>query len=55
MLDLSRLDDNHQRNGEVIEEEEEDSMQTERAAAKGGDAFTDFNETFIVQHEPGEI
>ena len=34
MLDFSRLEDNHHRNdGEVIEEEEEDSIQTERAAA----------------------
>ena len=54
MLDLSRLDESHQQN-EVIEEEEEDSIQTERAAAKGGDAFTDHDETFIVQHEPEEI
>ena len=42
MLDLSRLEDNH-RNDQVIEEEEEDSIQTERAAAQGGDAFTDFD------------
>ena len=35
MLDFSKLEDNHHRNGngEVIEEEEEDSIQTERAAA----------------------
>ena len=49
MLDLSRLDESsHQHQNGVIEEEEEDSIQTERAAAMGGDAFTDHDETFIV-------